>query len=437
MDIRESLGTVSADDIAFDTFLSNGGRNGKVFLVRVRGVSAKIVCKISRIIDYSVAHEYAVMERLMTLRCPNFPVPYTMLSARVDCNYRRKLNPFDISSDMYPINADILLMEFVDGISLENFSKTNSIQKTVALAKQVMLAICVAQEKLGFTHYDLHPGNVIVRETDATELTYTIAGKSHTVKTHGFVAVIIDYGLSYIDGLQHQMCALFFTDVGVYSNRCRPIYDIRRLLVGLQNDTNNTKLEKFTRKMFGKCSIDWEYGWDLLDADSAINHIAYKCYDRKRAKSRVFSEYGPVCIALIQSLIQHPMTGVRGIHGSYTVLETEFSKIENVIGSSFYNIYILKTMVDSARRLVSMYVSDTNRESAVQAFRRETVSVIDTISKFAQVRDINWERLMCSLYAFAAYMDGEMTTYMAVSETKDKPRCNNDIGLYTEFSKIL
>lgn len=437
MSIAEKVSAATPDDVSFDTFLSNGGRNGKVFLVKVRGVDTRVVCKISRIIDFSIPHEYAVMEKLAELQCPNFTVPYATLSIPVDCNYRRKLNPFIISSKMYPINADVLLMEYVDGISLENFSKTNSIKMTAALTRQVILAVCMAQERTGFTHYDLHPGNVIVRKTDLKQVQYTVSGETYTVQTNGFLAVIIDYGLSYIDGLEWQTSALFYTDVGVYSNRSRPFYDIRRLLVGVQNDTGNKRLSKFVKSVYGKNDIDWKHGWDVTDTDCAINHIVSKCYDRRTAVSRVFGEYGPVCVALVQALIKHPMTNVCGVRGAYNVLETEFAKVENVIGSCFYNIYILKNMIVSARSVLDQYITDSKRESAVQTFRRDIVAVVDTISKFAQMRDVNWERLLCALYAFAAYMDGEMSAYMAKTSVDDMVSRERDIDIYKDFTKII
>lgn len=327
-------------------------------------------------------------------------------------------------------------MEYVKGVSLEHFAKTYSYNITLALAKQVMLAVCSAQEKVNFTHYDLHPGNIIVRECAQQTLEYTIRGKKYTVPTYGYIAVIIDFGLSYVDGLDYQYCALLHTNIGVLSDRYRPFFDIKLFMIGLSHDVNNPVLTKFVKRIYSKLDIDWEHGWDNGYGNNAIEHVLDVVYDMKKSHSRVFSEYGYICIALIQSLIKYPLTPQKGVKRSYDVLEYEFSKIENAIGSIFYNIYILKNMVDYARDLFDEYICDDTRANAVKVFKGKVVSVIDTISKFCQVNDINWERMLCSIYAFSAYINGEMATYIDKYYVDYDISMADDMEIFKNFSKL-
>lgn len=423
--------------VEFGAFISNNGRNGKVFSVKIPNVSEKVVCKISRILDYSVRHEYSVMDVLYKINQTNFPEPYMYREMLVDCNYRKKLNPFKISSETYPILTDVLFMEYIDGVCLEDFAKTHPHKLTFNICRQVILASMEAYEKCAFTHYDLHPGNVIVRKTDVSSLTYVVGKKTHTVNTHGYIGVVIDFGLSYVDGLDFQYSALHFTDIGVFPFS-RPLYDIRVFLVGICKDTASNKIPKTIRKLFGR-DVDMSHGWDVNNDDctSAINHVHSLVYEKSTAMSCVFSKYGSICIGLVQSLAQYPLSDKPGVHKSYRVLEGEFSKIESVIGSDFYNIYILGKAIDSARSVLSKYINDSMRASAVKMFKRDVVSVIDTISKFAKLETVDWEKFLCALYAFSQYISYVMREYIKEHAAPDNSRITDLNDIYTEISKIF
>jgi hypothetical protein len=422
----------------FDSPLSNKGRNGKVFFVSTPGVDCRIVCKMSRSLDYTVRHEYSVMEKLMELESPHFPVPYGVFPVTVDCNYRRKVNPFEITSGMYPIDVDVLLMEYIEnGVELEKFCKTRQNTPVLhSLVKQVMLAICEAQEKLQFTHYDLHPANVIVHPSTTERLKYSVGGKTHTVLTHGYIATIIDFGLSHVSGLQYQYAPLFHTDCGVFTDRYKPFVDLKLFLVGLNRDIESVKLDKFVHKMYGKLNIDWKYGWDICDGYcNAVNYILSQVFSIQTTRTRLFSEYGYMCLALIQTLLPHPMKANRGFKDAYHVIELEFEKIEKEIGSVFYNMYILYRAVDIARNLYELYMADETRVNAVYLFKRETLHVVGSVAKFCKLDTVNWEKLLCGMYAFAGYMGSKMSAYieMQIENTKYKMPVKSDMGVYTKY----
>lgn len=419
----------------FKTVLSTKGRNGKILLVFLKDrPEDKIVCKLSRMIDFSVRHEYNVMEALHTLKCPNFPVPYGLVTTTIDCNYRRKINPFSISKELYPIETDILLMEHIEGTDLEKFSRINKSYGTIfPLVKQVMLAVLVAQESLKFTHYDLHPANVIVKTTDLQRVEYTIKGKKYSIATNGYLAIIIDFGLSYVNTFDHMYCPLYHTDVGVLSNKFKQFADFKQLLLGVNTDIEHKKLERFVEKMFGKLDIDWEHGWDITDECNAIEHVISTVYDKSRAVSRVFSEYGYICVSLVQTIIRYKTEYEKGIKESYSVLEREFLEIEKQVGSVFYCLYILRCMVDVARELYDEYICDSSRETAVKKFKSNICEKVDKITKFCTLSSVNWNRLLCALYAFSIYTWGEINEHIKKQDIKYNIPVKNDIELYNKF----
>lgn len=421
--------------LAFDGPLSNKGRNGKVFFVRAKGINCKIVCKMSRSLDYTVRHEYSVMEKLMQLDSPHFPVPYRVAKVTVDCNYRRKVNPFEITSGMYPIEVDVLLMEYIEnGVELEKFCKTRQNTPVLhSLVKQVMLAVCEAQEKLNFTHYDLHPANVIVHPSATERLHYTIGGNKYSVLTHGYIATIIDFGLSYVSGLKYQYAPLFHTDCGVFTDRYKPFVDLKLFLVGLNRDIDSTKLDKFVHKIYGKLDIDWKYGWDISDDCNAVDYVLSQVFSIQTTRTRLFSEYGYMCLALLQTLLPHPMRAYRGFKDAYHIIEEEIAKVEKEIGSVFYNMYILYHAVDIARDLYELYMADETRVNAVYLFKRDILNVVESVAKFCKLNTVNWEKLLCAMYAFSGYMGWKMSSYMEIQNKTYKMPVKSDMAVYTKY----
>lgn len=426
----------------FDAPLSSRGRNAKVFLARTRDRAERVVAKISRAIDFSVRHEHAVLTSLAALGSPHFPRVCGLADALVDCNYRRKLNPFDMTPGLPPIRAEILLMEYIEGgVDLDKFASAHATSPAVfALVRQVMLAVLDAQERVQFTHYDLHPANVLVRPTELRTLEYAVRGVKYTVPTHGYIATIIDFGLSYTRDLVYMYTPLFHTEIGVLSDRFRPSVDFKQLLVGLHNDIDNKKLERFVDKMYGKLKIDWAHGWDTPTGYNAVDELYAELYDRHTSVSRMFSEYGYACFALVHSLCRLPLNvcpadklARRRGHVAYAVLEREFAKLEDEIGCPLYNMYILRRMVDAARALYGAYIDDDTRLGAVLEFKRGVFAVVDSVAALVQLKDVSWERLLCALYALAAYMSSKMAETVSAQEVAYKIPAKSDTALYTRF----
>lgn len=106
-----------------------------------------------------------------------------------------------------------LVTEYIKGISFTTFLKDipdfDSLGKIVLM---IFISLAIAYEEVGFTHYDLHANNIIIRELpEEKTFEFVHQNKSYVVKTK-YLPVIIDYGLSTVKNVFNiQQTTLLFT----------------------------------------------------------------------------------------------------------------------------------------------------------------------------------------------------------------------------------
>lgn len=112
-------------------------------------------------------------------------------------NEMRKLIPNFVWT--FGIFNDKLFIEYLQGDELEIIDQD--------CASQIIPALIMANELFDFSHYDLHPKNIIkVKISDYPfYIKYVIKNKDYYVSTNGYIYVIIDFGNSYalIDNHSH------------------------------------------------------------------------------------------------------------------------------------------------------------------------------------------------------------------------------------------
>lgn len=91
---------------------------------------------------------------------------------------------------------DEVYLNYVPGPLLSKFKGPFEIMLNYVL--QVLLATEIAYEKYGFTHYNLHRNNIIIRPVKRRKLTYRLKDGNVHLYTDG-IATIIDFGRSYTD----------------------------------------------------------------------------------------------------------------------------------------------------------------------------------------------------------------------------------------------
>jgi hypothetical protein len=84
----------------------------------------------------------------------------------------------------------------------------------------------------------------------------------------------------------------------------------------------------------------------------------------------------------------------------------EWSKIENEISNEFYNIYILKEVVNIARNIRPEYLKKETRADAITIFQKNVYKAINQVSAFCNPKNINFEKFLCSLLLLAENIEG-------------------------------
>lgn len=131
-------------------------------------------------------------------------------------------------------NIPYAIYENIPGITLFCFLKNDS-SVFLPYYLQILFSLSMAHSVCSFTHYDLHLANVLMRPVkENTYLKYVFNGQTFYIKTHGAIATIIDYGMSYIkvnnvnynyQGDRRQ--------IGIFRNQSFLAYDFFMLLISI------------------------------------------------------------------------------------------------------------------------------------------------------------------------------------------------------------
>lgn len=400
----------------------------------------KVVFKLSKKTDYVVENEYEVMKRLnekVTHFCLNFIYPIDMVEQKVEPSVQINKNPFTVLSK-YPILKKVLLEEYVEGKKLYHHIK-HGISSTATIynaIKQTLCAVAMAQIKCNFTHYDLHSDNVLLTPCDKdTVILYKFNRETaFAVPTHGYIAKIIDYGFSYADAVDDSFLnsSLGHTEVGFISSKFDPIADPKLLLISTSYELESyrkgtKKFSNIVKNLFSNLTVDWTCGWDDYGgrsvADTLIHELCKK-YPMEN-KSKIFGKYSNYAIDLLCNLISLPLSNndTDDLGLSYYTFVKEFVKIEHEISSSVYNLFILKKIIESARRCKDIYFNDEER--GVSEFRRDVNAVIMSVSKFCSPRNVHYERMLCALLNFAECANGKFYELMSKKLQKKETEYSN------------
>jgi len=384
--------------------------------------TSKYIFKISQYTNHLAYHELISMQGLKKLStyCPHFCKGFGIIKTEIEPRFRKNSNPFDIKSK-YPIEKELLLCEYIDkSYKFYNYIKSEKIHENVlySLVKQVLLAITLAQKEKQFTHYDLHSNNVMIKKCnkDLVFLYKLDDENQFCVPSLGYYSIIIDYGFSYISDMDNGplFSSLCHTDVGFISDRFDWVADPKLFLVTVSDEIKEKrgtkkakKLRRIVKNIFAPLKIEWDSGWDCVEKKGAVDYVA-NLLESFNNVSRLFEDYDYYCLDLLQSLIILPLEkqDYSDIKKSYETFLTEWIKIENEISSEFYNLYILKEIIDVARNVRPEYMRNETREQAIGIFRKTLYETLNKVSKFCIPKNLHFEKLLCSLYVLAKNIEG-------------------------------
>lgn len=411
--------------LEFSHIFEKPGKQGLVGIMKSKKDPKKeYVFKISQYINYLAEHEGTVMESLNSISnyCPHFCKAIGSITCPVDPKSRKDGNPFDIENVKYPIEKNVILCEYLQkSTKLYNYIRASGrIEENIIYSsmKQVLMAIIIAQRAKQFTHYDLHSNNVMMRRCnkDLVFLYVIDEDNQFCVPTLGHYATIIDFGFSYIKDLDDGPLwpSMAHTCVGFMSDRFDWVADPKLFLVTVSNEMKDKrdtpkshKLRRIIRNMFYPIKMEWDSGWDEGEKKGASDYVTQMLKGYSKT-SKIFTEYEHYCIDLLQSLIIMPLEqqNYTNIHVSYIAFLGEWLKLENQIESPFYNIYILKIIVDNARFVCAAYNDSETSRQAIKTFKKNITNNIDKMAKFCNLSKIHWEKLLCSLLVLAKNIEG-------------------------------
>lgn len=400
------------------------GKQGIIGLVDIitdDGKKVRSIFKISLYLNFMVDQEYSIMKSLNKLGgfCHNFCKSYGKAIVPLDTNYRKTNNPFDYTNK-YPIQGDVLLMEYVDeSRKFYRYIKHSKVENYVifSIIKQTLSAISIAQKHNQFAHYDLHSNNIMVKECNPKTLFLYILDESHQllIPSYGFYPVIIDFGFGYTGDMEGGPLygSLAHTDVGFMSSLFDKFGDPKLFLTSVSWELNKYRkhdkgkeFRKYVKKIFEPLELDWDSGWDDASDMPAIDYVYYTLEDTFK-QSKFFKKNGDLCVDLVQCLIDLPLKKrkYKEMPTTFKLVMEEFQKIENEIGSDYYLLYIFKKIIELAKTHKQAYMNDSTRVQAVKDFKIGIYEVLSSISKYCNPK-LNAEKLLCGIILWAKQTEG-------------------------------
>jgi len=181
----------------------------------------------------------------------------------------------------------------------------------------------------------------------------------------------------------------------------------------MKDERDTKKLRYIVRNIFKPLSIDWESGWDIYEQPGAAHRISDQLRTI-RTPSTLFNKYNEYCIDLLQSLIYLPLkkSNQRQLTESYLALTTEFSKIEKMISSSSMKLYILKEIINIARKLRQSYEIKESQQNTVLLFKRRLYELLEKKFKFCSTPSLCCETLLCSLFVCTRNIEHMLYEYI-------------------------
>jgi len=437
--------------LEYEKLVSKPGKQGVVGILRVKGdETCKCIFKISQHVDYLTVHESTIMNGLNSLMayCPHFCKSYGLVKTTRNPKIGSlTTNPFEKSDDVkYAITEEVLLCEYIDTkYKMSTYIQSKKIPDDVIIStvKQLILSLAIAQKQQQFCHYDLHSYNIMMKKCNKDLVLLYILDDDNQlcVPTNGHYPVIIDYGFSYSNELEDGPLwpSMGHTDCGFTSDRFDWVRDVELLMVTLSSELKNYRsgsktsklFRRVTKNIFNKLSIDWESGWDENEDMDVCACIIDEISDISRKNhNSIFNNYINFCVDMIQTLIILPVEtqDSTAIRKAYKAFLKEWNKIESQISIEYYNLYVLKCVVNAARLVRAEYMGADTQERAIQTFTTNIHKNISEISKYCNLKGVNYDTMLCSLYVLSNGFEGIMFDKLQCI-SKRKKKCYSQLPL--------
>ena len=134
-------------------------------------------------------------------------------------------------SDVYGLYDDFILTEFVNGLTFNEYIKSDEFKTgdVIIIFVQIAIALYIAQQKCNFVHNDLTPWNIIIKILPKPVcVKYDTDKGTYSILTN-IIPVIIDFGRAHIVYKDESGISEHYGNVNIFSSST--IQDILTLLV--------------------------------------------------------------------------------------------------------------------------------------------------------------------------------------------------------------
>uniref|UniRef100_A0A6C0CIX0 Protein kinase domain-containing protein n=1 Tax=viral metagenome TaxID=1070528 RepID=A0A6C0CIX0_9ZZZZ len=171
--------------------------------------------------------------------------------------------------------VNYIIYEKVDGKSLADHLSKCTFEQFFSWYVQLLLAIQIGSDSVGFTHYDLHDENVMLRPWMGHEkiaIPYKVpSGATWYVHTD-FVATMIDFGMTHVEVNREHFGKYGLESWGTFADQSRPLYDVYKILGFSIGEMLRTRNKKCARRSLGFLRILVDTNNEMTD-DELIDMV--------------------------------------------------------------------------------------------------------------------------------------------------------------------
>lgn len=188
----------------------------------------------------NLLREYIINRRLNQLNLPIFQQTYAFINCSRPIADAKRVFSFCTIEE-----PGVIVSQHIKGENMRTWIRTAKLDDILTVFTILFQNMATAHDLTGFTHYDLHPGNILIEELPR-EFSFRISG--HYIHSR-YVPKIIDFGMSRIDIEKTVLSKTGFEEYGI-NNRPNLMYDIYKII--MYSILENDKIGFLAEPFFGR-----------------------------------------------------------------------------------------------------------------------------------------------------------------------------------------